>query len=92
MGKSNIRRIPADLLSRLLRGKDIANMRSVVLASMLVPLGVDVKDILTTEDKDRLMAYLLRSGVVTDLYEAGDLDKEHVLELWNTPIEGVKDK
>jgi hypothetical protein len=38
------------------------------------------------------MAYLLRSGVVTDLYEAGDLDKEHVLELWNTPIEGVKDK
>jgi hypothetical protein len=59
---------------------------------MLVPLGVDVKDILTTEDKDRLMAYLLRSGVVTDLYEAGDLDKEHVLELWNTPIEGVKDK
>lgn len=85
-------RIPHDLLERLLKNKDLANMRTVVLASMLAPLGVDVVDILETEDKDRLMAYLLRSGVVTNVYESGTIDKEDLIELWCTPIEGVKNE
>lgn len=81
------RRIPANLLQRLLHSRDIWQLRALALASMLAPLGVNATEVLEG-DKDRVLAYLLRSGITVPLFEAGELTEGDLLDLWRIPIEG----
>jgi hypothetical protein len=75
------------LVASLVHSKDIWTLRAGALASMLAPLGVDVNDILTA-DKNRCIAYMLRSGITANI-EGVEWDDDELLDMWRTPIEGA---